>query len=325
MGAVRIWAAGLGAAALAAGLAACASQGPRPSGTEGLFRTPAAGVGGLAPGPQAGWYVNAAPRYVRMGMAQVAPERRGWLSRLLGRGKAPDGAMTATIADTAGLPLPSIVTVTNVRTGSSTRVRVEERAALGQTLIALSPQAARAVGAVDGEPLLVRVRYAEPAIAYRTNLGPQYAARSPAKGDAPTRLAAAEVTAAGRTSPAPARPERAAAPAPLPAASAPKLERVSLPAAPKPVSEPAAAPPARAVAGGAFRIQAGAFAKPENARRAVALLAKAGRATVEPVVRDGVTLYRVVLSGEGGAAAAEAMRARAAEAGFEDARIVRKS
>lgn len=42
-------------------------------------------------------------------------------------------------------------------------------------------------------------------------------------------------------------------------------------------------------------------------------------------MRDGVTLYRVVLNGEGGAAAAEAMRARAAEAGFQDARIVRRS
>jgi rare lipoprotein A len=70
-------------------------------------------------------------------------------------------------------------------------------------------------------------------------------------------------------------------------------------------------------------VQAGAFSSPQNAERAVAQLAQAGAARVEPVSRNGVTLYRVVLDGLSDPDQAEAMRQKVAEAGFADARVIR--
>jgi rare lipoprotein A len=80
---------------------------------------------------------------------------------------------------------------------------------------------------------------------------------------------------------------------------------------------------AAAVAELGFRIQAGAFSDEANARRAVAQLSVAGVATVEPIQRNGVTLYRVILPGPADEAQAYAIRDKAAAAGFSDARVVR--
>ncbi|HEX3889002.1 MAG TPA: septal ring lytic transglycosylase RlpA family protein [Phenylobacterium sp.] len=72
-----------------------------------------------------------------------------------------------------------------------------------------------------------------------------------------------------------------------------------------------------------YRIQAGAFSDEGNARRAVAQLAAAGVATIEPVERDGATFYRVVLPGSADEAQAQAMRDKVAAIGFADARVLR--
>jgi rare lipoprotein A len=73
----------------------------------------------------------------------------------------------------------------------------------------------------------------------------------------------------------------------------------------------------------AFRIQAGAFGDQENARKAVAQLAVAGTATIEPMERAGHTLYRVTLPGPADEAEAYALRDRVAGIGFADARVLR--
>lgn len=72
-----------------------------------------------------------------------------------------------------------------------------------------------------------------------------------------------------------------------------------------------------------LRVQAGAFASAMNAQAAVARLAPAGVAVIEPVERDGMTLYRVVLPAPADEAAAYALRDRVAEIGFAEARVVR--
>jgi rare lipoprotein A len=75
--------------------------------------------------------------------------------------------------------------------------------------------------------------------------------------------------------------------------------------------------------GSALRIQAGAFSSQANAQRAVAQLSAAGAASIEPVQRDGLMLYRVVMPAPADEAAAYALRDRVAEIGFTEARVVR--
>ncbi|MDE2488324.1 MAG: septal ring lytic transglycosylase RlpA family protein [Alphaproteobacteria bacterium] len=70
-----------------------------------------------------------------------------------------------------------------------------------------------------------------------------------------------------------------------------------------------------------FKIQVGAFADPDNADRAVAMLARTGRASIVPMTRNGTTLYRVVLEAAN-EDEAEALRQRVAQAGFGDAQVI---
>ena len=72
------------------------------------------------------------------------------------------------------------------------------------------------------------------------------------------------------------------------------------------------------------RIQAGAFGDEDNARKAVAQLAVAGTATIEPIERGGHTLYRVTLPGPADEAEAYALRDKVAGIGLADARVVRR-
>jgi rare lipoprotein A len=89
--------------------------------------------------------------------------------------------------------------------------------------------------------------------------------------------------------------------------------------APKPIAHDDPAPDAPA----AFRIQAGAFTDQDNARRAAAQLAATGTATIEPIERNGTTLYRVTLPGPADEAEAYAFRDKVAAIGFSDARVLR--
>lgn len=272
----------------------------------GLFRT-SSRVGELAPAPTAGWYVpRQTPHFVKMGLArEAATPQRGWLGRLLFPQKV--ARPTAVIAETAALPLPSVVQLENVATGATLRVRIDARAPMGEDLVRLNAEAAQELGVSASQPLLVRVRFVEPAIAYRQGPPLTYALNRKPKDQ--TQLAAAPRVAAAPMV------ELASTPADAPVVTA-RLER---PTSPEVISSEAPhAPPSAPM----MRVQAGAFANAGNARRAVTMLTSAGAAQIQPVRRaDGLMLYRVFVDCQ--APAAEAVRAKVVSAGFADARIVR--
>jgi rare lipoprotein A len=71
----------------------------------------------------------------------------------------------------------------------------------------------------------------------------------------------------------------------------------------------------------AQQVQAAAFADLENAERAAASLSAQGPASITPLDRDGVRLYRVVVACAPGEDA-EALRGRIAAAGYPAARVI---
>ena len=83
---------------------------------------------------------------------------------------------------------------------------------------------------------------------------------------------------------------------------------------------PVAAPPQASDQAG-YVVQAGAFSTRAAAERAAGRLTSAGAASVRPVDRGGVTLYRVVVGPWTDKAAAADARGRVAALGFEDARL----
>jgi rare lipoprotein A len=179
-------------------------------------------------------------------------------------------------------------------------VRVNDRGPfVGDRIIDLSREAARELG-YDRQGLArVRVRYVGPA----PLLGP----------DAGVRIARAE----------PPRPPPPLAPPSAPVASAPVVFTAApLPAAAPPLQVSPSMPVPAAPSARAYRIQAGAFSQEVNARRAAAQLGALAPAVVEPLSRDGVTLYRVFLSGPADELQAYGLREQVARAGFADARVV---
>ncbi|THD80806.1 MAG: septal ring lytic transglycosylase RlpA family protein [Phenylobacterium sp.] len=345
----------------AASLAACASVRPeyatgvqphrahQPSGAGGAYK-----VG--APYQVAGvWYVpKEQPGYDQTGTASWYGDE--FHMKATANGEIFD--MNAPSAAHTTLPLPCLVEVTNLDNGRKLVVRVNDRGPfVGGRIIDLSHEAARELGYDRAGLAHVRVRYVGPAPLYGEDSRRYARATSPA---APIRLAAATTPPKPRAAdpmaarvdelmlaeaPPPPVPPKAVrrAPevvftsAPLPTAAIAVSETALAPLtgaalpdlAPKPVAvaalkaassvAPAATPP---VASG-FRIQAGVFSTPESAQKAVSQLAAAGPASVVPMQRNAVTLYRVVLDGAADEDAAEALREKAAEAGFADARILR--
>jgi rare lipoprotein A len=311
------------AVAACAALAACASAPPSANNPAGLFKAQVGDIsGGVAPGPNSVWYVQNLPvAYVKMGFATWQPERptrglRAWLSRLLGRrstGKTatePTGVASVNLR----LPVPARVQVTNVASGAMITVRIDDKAPMGDAVIRLSPETARSLGADPARPLLVRMRYLAPVIAYNERPTLRYALRSSVR-HAPTAVQpAAPTVLAAQTKAPPVLPPAPAVPAPPPAIRVAEIH----PASPQ-LRGPAPIP----AVGGMFRVQAGAFASLANARRAVGMLEPAGPATIEPMQRGALTLYRVIVPGPKDANSAERLRARVAEIGFADARLIR--
>jgi rare lipoprotein A len=235
-----------------------------------------------------------------------------------------------------GLPVPSRVQVTNVATGAVITVRIDDKAPIGDAIVRLSPDAAKGLGADPGKPLLVRMRYLAPVIAYNERPTLRYALgggprRAPATAQPP---AATAFAAQAKPAPVPPAP-LVAAPAPparvLAAAAPPRPQPAVIrmaevhPAAPalRPmIAAPAPKAAEARAAAGAFRVQAGAFANLDNAHRAVSRLEPAGGATIEPIKRGALVLYRVIVPGPKDPRSAERLRARVAQIGFSDARVL---
>jgi len=226
--------------------------------------------------------------------------------------------MNAVSAAHTTLPLPSLVEVTNLDNGRRLVVRVNDRGPfVGDRIIDLSHEAARQLG-YDRQGLArVRVRYVGPAPLLGPDAGVRYARAAPAPSPPPAAQFPATLIA-------PAEPV-------LAASLAPPLEPVTATLLPPLTTTPTSAPPPVAAAttpvpapaGSSLRIQAAAYASEISAQRAVSQLSAAGLASIEPVVRDGTTLYRVVLPAPADEDAAYALRDRVAEFGFADARVVR--
>lgn len=294
-------------AAAAASLAACATVDKTPA------PKPAAGGGYKVGKPyQVGgvWYVpREQPDYNEVGIAS-------WYGDAFHLKTTANGEIfdmhDLTAAHTT-LPLPSIVEVTNLANGRKLRVRVNDRGPfVDNRIIDLSREAARQLGLERQGLARVRVRYVGPAPLLGRDAGVRIARAKPptpqtvqmARAAPPPPRRAAPVAPAGRSY------QEQAAFAGTRAAPVATRQLEILPAMPAPS---AAAP--------AYRIQAGAFSEEGRARRAAAQLSRMGEAVVEPVERDGVTLYRVVLAGPQDELQAYNLRQRVADAGFGDARV----
>jgi len=294
------------------GVAACASRSPGapPDGAavRGLFRSGASSysTAGGVHASRAGWYSPAqAPQFSKMGAVGWQPAARkgrvgAWFSRVLARRRPAEPPMPrAVISASAGLPIPSVVTVTNAQTYATVRVRVEQSARLGPALISLPPDLAPQLGLEPGRAAQVWVRYAEPVVAYRQRPDTRQAARP--------RLPTETLLAAGPSRQAPAAPSPAATQHAAPASV------LRVPQASPPVSEP-----------GPVRVQAAAFSNHGNAQRAMVKLARFGIVGIEPTDRSGQVLYRVVVRGVD-PAQGDGLREAIAAQGFPDARLLRGS
>jgi rare lipoprotein A len=303
----------------AATLAACASLQPQP-----LESTSASA---LPPGSKTGqpYQVNGRlytpheqPDYDQVGLASWYGDAFNMRPTANGEIFDMDGVSAAHTT----LPLPSIVEVTNLDNGRKLKVRVNDRGPfVDGRIIDLSHEAARELG-FDRQGLAnVRVRYIGPAEPLGAGAGLRMAS-------AP-RAASAPGASVQMASTAPAQPVRPAAtsdivmtslPAPV---SATRMQILpSMPTKAAPLTVAAATPPA-APRAAAYRIQAGAFSAQANAERAVSQLSGVGQAMIEPMQRNGVTLYRVMLMGPADELQAFGLRDRVAAAGFEDALVVR--
>jgi rare lipoprotein A len=304
-------------------LAACVSdRSAAPAAGAPLFRASVGEVsGGVAPGPHAVWYVPREPvRFVKIGVATWSGgrERRGtgWLARLFRRSAVADSEPVAVAAAGLGLPTPSQVQVTNVATGRMVTLRIEDKAPIDGAMVRLPAASAAALGADPRQPLLVRLRYVAPLMAYEGRAPWRYALRG-----RPRTLAPEPVRLAASQPPHPAAPQVAQAPA------APVVIAAANPLRPNSARELAdalrGAPAAATLTdAGPFRVQAGAFASLSNAERAADLLEAAGVTTIEPLQRGARTLYRVVVAGSPTQREAERLRERVTQAGFPDAWIL---
>ena len=324
-------------------LAACASMTPRyPSQATGPASASAsasgAGQGEYKVGKpyQVGgiWYVpHEQPSYDQTGTASWYGEQ--FHMKATANGEVFDMAQVSAAHTT--LPLPSLVEVTNLDNGRRLVVRVNDRGPyIGDRIIDLSREAARQLG-YDRQGLAnVRVRYVGPAPLLGSDGGVRYANAKPLPTRMPTQIAMTlRAPPAALTGNDPVL-DLAAGSALKAAPSAVAITSEALP----PItgsaisSNPIGAPLASAIApaqgvstaslgSSALRVQVGAFSSEVNAQMAVRQLAAAGRATIEPLERDGMTLYRVVLAAPADEPGAYALRDRVAEIGFADARVVR--
>jgi rare lipoprotein A len=310
----------------AASLAACASVQPQSPPTP-----PLASAAGTAPQRVGApyqvngiWYVpREQPDYDAVGTAS-------WYGDAFDGRPTADGEifdMNSPSAAHTTLPLPCIVEVTNLENGRKMRLRVNDRGPfVGDRIIDLSHEAARELGYERQGLARVRVRYIGPA----PLLGPEAGVRI-ARARTP-QSRGVEYASAAPTKPIPyaqlARAPRAA-PAPAPRGPASDSDVVftgaPAPARARQLQIITAMPERglqRAAVGGLYRIQAGAFSDPVRAQRVAQRLGSLGPAAVEPLQRNGATLYRVVLTGPSDSVAAYDLRDRVAEAGFADARVI---
>lgn len=319
------------AALLLAGvsLSACVGMTPRyPSQATGpQSAPPAQGEYKVGQPYQVGgvWYVpREQPNYDQTGVASWYGEQ--FHMKATANGEMFDMA-TVSAAHTT-LPLPSMVEVTNLDNGRRLIVRVNDRGPfVGDRIIDLSREAARQLGYETKGLARVRVRYVGPAPLLGPDGGLRYANAKPYPTRMPSAISSTVAPVATGADPvmdlATAVPRAAPAAAPITSEALPPITGSEISSAPIPPAASVAMNASVVPIKSALRVQAGAFTSEVNAQRAVSQLSATGAASIEPLQRDGLILYRVVMPAPEDEAAAYALRDRVAEIGFADARVVR--
>jgi rare lipoprotein A len=294
---------------LALGLAACASVGPG----SGPYVGGGVGRHGTDKPYQIDgrwYYPHAQPDYDEVGAAS-------WYGEPFHNRHTADGEIFDQYALSAAhktLPLPSIVEVTNLDNGKRLRLRVNDRGPfVGDRIIDVSRAAADALGFRGQGLARVRVRYIGPA--------PPLAAVTYARATPAPSMATPPAPEPEPDADPEVEPPRPIAPVRTRALAQATEPDDAAPSPPTPPADLVAAPVAPSPGG--FAVQAAAFASRDNARRAAGRLGAVGAATIRTVTTaDGLTLYRVVLTGFPDADAARVARGQVIAAGYGDAQVI---
>jgi rare lipoprotein A len=222
------------------------------------------------------------------------------------------------------LPMPTIVEVTNLENGRVIQVRVNDRGPYARgRIIDLSRRSAQLLGFEQQGTAKVRVRILVPesiqvASIARHNGGDQD--KAVAAADAPLAAPSVKVAAEPLAPPPGARvepaPPTAALPQPAPTPAPPKTQLAS---AVPPSTVPVTIVPVKATQ---IYIQAGAFAKPDNAYRVKNQLDPLGAVKVSGVHTKGIDIYRVRLGPIQSVEEADRLLAQVVGTGIAEARIV---
>ena len=215
------------------------------------------------------------------------------------------------------LPMPSVVQVTNLENGRTLKVRVNDRGPFARgRIIDLSRRSAQLLGFDGPGTARVRVRILAPESIQAKLLAERASGATVAESAPPVPLA--PVTT--EKLPVPpgvrvARNDLSVAPPPPhpPAPEPPPL------LAPPPLPEQVVTVPVRATN---IYVQAGAFARPENANRLKAKLANLGTVRVSGTWVNGANFYRVRIGPLGSVAEADRLLDRVVDSGVTEARIV---
>jgi len=218
------------------------------------------------------------------------------------------------------LPMPSVVQVINLDNGRSLALRVNDRGPFARgRIIDVSRRAAQLLGFEGAGTAKVRVRILVPESIQAKLLAERGTSSQVAESAQAVPIAA--VTAEPLPAPAGVRVARNELPPPLPPARAqiapPPL--APLLTIPPPLPEQVKTVP---VIPTSIYIQAGAFARPENALRLQAKLVNFGTVRVSDATVNGANLYRVRIGPLGSVDEADKLLDRVIDGGVPEARIV---
>lgn len=218
------------------------------------------------------------------------------------------------------LPMPSVVEVTNLENGRTLNVRVNDRGPFARgRIIDLSRRAAQLLGFEGSGTAKVRVRILVPESIQVASL----AGRNGGDVEATRVAAVAAPSAAVAAEPLPPAPGvRVAAPPPPSPASAPPpraIPAVFTTVDPPPLPERVAIVPVKSTQ---IYVQAGAFARSDNAMRLKARLDGFGLVVVSGARVNGTDMFRVRLGPLATIDEADQLLSRVIGSGVPEARIV---
>ncbi|MTJ80516.1 MAG: septal ring lytic transglycosylase RlpA family protein [Telmatospirillum sp.] len=209
------------------------------------------------------------------------------------------------------LPMPSIVRVTNLDNGRSLVVRVNDRGPFAHNrIIDLSRRSAQLLGMEAQGTARVRVEIMaeeSKALAFRLKSKTEEAQVAAA----PREVIQAETLPPPGSQEAPKPIVAQAPPPPRPQVTAPDPAQLAV--------QPVKVVPVKATQ---MFIQAGAFARYDNANRLSAALSGMGKASITQVVTKAGTLFRVRLGPVSDLDAADALLEKVISSGYPDAKIV---